>query len=434
MTYEEAVSYILSFSDLEKSPLRSPEYFDLRRMEELLELLGQPHLRLKHIHIAGTKGKGSTAAMIASVLTAAGFRTALYTSPHLFSIRERLRLNGQPISPEEFTALVERIKPLLERYPSRFGFRTTFEVLTALAFFYFQEKQVEWSVVETGLGGRLDATNVILPEVAVITSISLDHTDVLGHELKQIAWEKAGIIKPGRPVIVAPQLPEALETIAERCRETGSKITLVGRDVTWRSLDENLKGQRLRVYGLRGSYEFFLPLLGDFQQENAATAVAALEQIGLPEITPEIIAQGMSSTSWEARFQILWEKPPVIADGAHNAYSMRCLRRNLERLFQFDRLFVIMGTSLDKDTAGMVAELALSRPEIIVTSSHHPRALPPEKLAWEWVSLGFNPQIAPDLRSALKAALARASDRDLILITGSLFLAAEAIEIFKQGC
>jgi len=432
MTYEEAVDYILGFTDLEKAPLRSPEYFDLRRMEELLALLGRPHRELRHVHIAGTKGKGSTAAMIASALTASGVRTGLYTSPHLFSIRERLRLDGRPISCEELALLVGRVKPLLERHPSRFGFRTTFEVLTALAFLYFREKGAEWSVVEVGLGGRLDATNVIRPEVAVITSISLDHTDVLGATLDRIAAEKAGIIKPACPVIVSPQPPEALEVILRRCRETGSRAILVGRDITWEDLGGDLKGQRLRVYGLRGAYELFLPLLGEFQQENAAAAVAALEQIDHPGITPESIAQGLSRTSWEGRLQVLRERPAVVADGAHNAYSARRLRESLGRLFRFRKVFLIMGASLDKDIAGMARELAPLNPEVIAAASRHPRALPPKRLAAEWSRLGFAPLTMPDLPSALDTALSRAGPEDLILVTGSLFLAAEAIEALRR--
>jgi len=205
MDYRQAIDYIFGFTDLEKTPLRSAEYFDLRRMEELLNYLGNPHQGIKSVHIAGTKGKGSTAAMIASVLSASGYKTGLYTSPHLHSPRERIQIDGKPITPEELVLMTQKIIPALSK-PSSYGFRTTFEVLTALSFLYFKERAVDYQVVEVGLGGRLDATNVIQPLVAVITSISLDHTEVLGATLDKIAKEKAGIIKPRGIVVSSSQL------------------------------------------------------------------------------------------------------------------------------------------------------------------------------------------------------------------------------------
>ncbi len=231
MEYREAIEYLHSLTDYEKRRIErySPQTLDLSRVERLLESLGNPHRAYRSVHIAGTKGKGSTSAMIEAVLRAAGYRTALYTSPHLHTFRERIRIGPDPIAREEVVALVEELRPLIARVPGV----TTFEAITAMAFAYYARKQVEVAVVEVGLGGRLDATNVLLPEVSVITSLSLDHTYLLGDTLPQIAAEKAGIIKPGTPVVTAPQRLEALAVIEETARQKRAPLTVVGRDWAW---------------------------------------------------------------------------------------------------------------------------------------------------------------------------------------------------------
>lgn len=427
MDYREAVSFVLGFTDLEKMPLRSPEYFDLRRMEELMGYFGNPHLGIKTIHIAGTKGKGSTSAMTASILSASGYKTGLYTSPHLHSIRERFQIDGKPISKEDFVYFVEQIRPYLH-IPSQYGFRTTFEILTALCFLYFKEKGVDYQVIEVGLGGRLDATNIVQPKVAVITSISFDHMEVLGNTLGQIAREKAGIIKPGITVINAPQFPEAKEVIYKVCEERGAKLIQVGEDITWRGLDFSPKGQRCAIKGLKGEYHLFIPLLGEHQLENAAVSIAAVEQLNDPKITPESIAKGISQVSWPGRMQILREKPWIIVDGAHNVYSVQRLREAILRHFEFQKIFLIMGVSIDKDIAGMVKELSLLSPWVILTSSKHPRAMPPHRISQEWKKIGIEPFIAEDVPQAISLTLSLAGEKDLILATGSLFIVAEVIE------
>jgi len=234
MNFPAAVDYILSFADYERLP-RSALVFDLRRVEQLLERLGNPQNAARSVHIAGTKGKGSTAAMIASILTRSGYRVGLYTSPHLLSITERLQVDGKPIAEDTFARLVDMLKPEVEAVNQlgTYGELTTFELLTALAFIYFREMGVHYQVLETGLGGRLDATNVITPEVCVITSISYDHMDVLGDTLTKIATEKAGIIKPGSTMVCSPQFPEAMAVIERTCRERGVKLIKAGSDVTW---------------------------------------------------------------------------------------------------------------------------------------------------------------------------------------------------------
>ncbi len=276
MDYQQALDYIYSYIDYEQVPRLAYDEatYDLRRMYELLARLGNPHLKARSVHIAGTKGKGSVAAMVASALDASGYTAGLYTSPHLTFLNERIRVNGELISDEELVALVEKLKPDVEvvHQKATYGQLTTFEVMTALAFAYFGLKGVDFQVLEVGLGGRLDATNVIQPEVCIITSISLDHTEVLGDSLAEIAAQKAGIIKPGSIVVTSPQLDEVARVIEDTCRNYGARLVRVGSDVTWQSLDFDSNRQVFEVKGRLGSYKLSIPLLGYYQLENAATA------------------------------------------------------------------------------------------------------------------------------------------------------------------
>ena len=437
MNYQAALEYILSFTDYERSPaaLYSPANFDLRRMEELLERLGNPHLRARAVHVAGTKGKGSTAAMIASALGAAGYRTGLYTSPHLHTFRERINIAGKDIAEREFYTLVERLKPEVEavNLGNAYGQLTTFEILTAMALTYFGEAKVDFQVLETGLGGRLDATNVVPAEVAVITSISLDHAEVLGDSLDKIAGEKAGIIKPGSVVVISPQQEEAEMMIAEVCGEKRARLVAVGRDVTWQKIAADISGQSLRVRGLLDSYDLAIPLLGEHQLENAATAVAALEALASCGVTipAESIVGGLAEVRWPGRLEILSHEPLFLVDGAHNADSARRLKEAIKQYFDFQRLVLIIGVSSDKDIAGIAGELAPLSTVAIATRSRHPRALAPSLLLEELLKHGAYTELTESVAAATRRALALAEPRDLICATGSLFIAAEAIEFVK---
>ena len=431
MDYHSALDYILSFADFERAS-RSALVFDIRRIKLLLERLENPQDAARPIHIAGTKGKGSTAAMLASILTDAGYRTGLYTSPHLLSFTERIQIDGKPIAEADFARLLPTLKPEIE-YMNRlatFGELTTFELLTALAFVYFREKQVDYQVLETGLGGRLDATNVVKPEVCIITSISYDHTEVLGNTLTLIATEKAGIIKPGSTVVCAPQFPEVMAVIERICHERGVKLLKISSDVSWQSISTSLDGQNFFVKGLTGKYNLSIPLIGDYQLENAATAVTVAEVLvgSGASITPENIADGLAQVHWPGRFQVLRRKPWVIIDGAHNAYSAQKLAEALRQNFKYERIFLIFGASSDKNVAGMVAELASLPDEVIVTTSHHPRAVEPAKLVSAFSKKRVIPEVVDNVASALEIALARATPNDLICATGSLFIIAEVLE------
>ena len=435
MNFPAAVNYILSFADYERMP-RSAIVFDLRRTERLLERLGSPQNAAKAIHIAGTKGKGSTAAMIASILVQSGYRTGLYTSPHLFNIRERIQVDGRQISEAGFARLTEMIKPEVATVNASGGLGelTTYEILTALAFAYFRDKKVDYQVLEVGLGGRLDATNVVKPEVCVITSISYDHMEVLGDTLSQIAEEKAGIIKPGSITVTAPQSPEAMEVLEKVCQQQEVKLVRVGRDVTWQRESFRPEGQSFKVRGMKGEYQLRLPLIGEHQLENAATAVAATEALAErgARITAETVSRGIASVNWPGRLQILRQKPWIIVDGAHNGDSMQRLVAAIRQHFTFDKATVIFGASSDKNIAGMVNELSSFPDKVIVTRSHHPRAVASERLAAEFSRKGLTSEISENVASAVERALAIAESSDLICATGSLFLVAEVMEYMSK--
>jgi dihydrofolate synthase/folylpolyglutamate synthase len=435
MNYQAALDYILSFADYERAP-RSAVVFDLRRMEMLLERLDDPDAGAMPIQVAGTKGKGSTAAMIASIMTAAGYKTGLYTSPHIHDFTERIQVDGVPIAEDEFARLTEVLKPEVEAVNEfgAFGQLTTFELLTALAFAYFKGRGVDLQVLETGMGGRLDATNVVRPAVSVITSISYDHTEVLGDTLTQIATEKAGIIKPGSTVVSSPQPPEAMAVIEGVCRERGVRLVKVGGDVSWERIASSLQGQSFKLKGLRGEYNLSLPLLGEYQLENAATAVVTTEVLAEQGIvvSAESIAAGLAGVHWLGRLQVLRQKPWFVVDCAHNAYSAKKLAEALRQYFDFERAVLILGVSADKDIGGMVAELAPLGGTVIVTTTRHPRALEPAKLATQLSKQGITPEVVANVASAVDLALAKAKPEDLICATGSIFVVAEVMEYLPR--
>lgn len=435
MDYREAISYVIERSGYDKGFVANPfdaEMVGLRRTEWLLAALGHPERRYPALHVAGTKGKGSTAATLAAIQRAAGRRVGLYTSPHLHTFRERIQLDGEPIAEDDFATLVGEIAPLNARLAQErpdWGEATAFEVATVLALLAFARWEVDVAVVEVGLGGRLDATNVLLPEVAVITAISLDHTRILGDTLAQIAAEKGGIIKPGRPVVSSPQRPEAAATLARLAAERGSPISFGGRD--WQVAGDP---RSLALTGPWGRYEgLSLSLRGNYQLENAGTAVAAcwaLGQRGLP--TPEAaIRAGLASVAWPGRFEIIHQQPIVVADGAHNVDSAERLAEALRAEFASPSLILILAIATDKDVEGMVQVLAPLAHTIIATASHNPRAASPERIAKAARAAGLPPPRiveTPDVAGALRLALADAAPGDAICVTGSLYAVAEARE------
>jgi len=437
MNYQEAIDYIESYTDWEKLPMpHDPANYDLRRVDELLARLGNPHLKARSVHIAGTNGKGSIAAMMASALAAAGYTAGLYTSPHLHTWRERIRVNGELISEEELVALVERLRPEIEAVNQKatYGELTTFELLTALAFAHFRLKGADFQVLEVGMGGKFDATNVIQPEVCIISSISFDHTEVLGNSLAEIAAEKAGIIKPDSVVVLSPQVDEVAQVIEKTCKSRRARLVRVGSDVTWHGSSFDLDRQLFQVKGRLGSYKLSIPLLGRYQLDNAATAVAALEVLAEKgfNISRDSITDGLARVSWPGRLQILSRHPLIVVDGAHNPDSARRLKQSLEQYFDFDQAILVMGASSDKDIAGIVSELVSVFDKVIVTRSRHPRAMAAASIVAEFRRHGVETQMVDDVPTALSLALA--GDRDLICVAGSLFVVGEAIEQANRLC
>ncbi len=430
-SYASALRRLLSLADFERmTGARDPlPKYDLGRIRELVRRLGDPHECAPAVHIAGTKGKGSVAIMVSGILTAAGYHTGLFTSPHLHTFRERIRVDGVPVSEELFARHLDRVWPEVEAMgpAGSPGRPTTFEALAAMAFDLFRAQGVDAQVVEVGLGGRLDTTNVVHGAVAVITSLSLDHTAILGNDLARIAWEKAGVIKPGVRVVLAPQPPEAEAVVAEVCRERQADLCRLGHDVTWHLGAHDLSGQAVRVHTLARSYDLWIPLLGAHQAENAAVAVAAVEALGL-KIDEAAVARGLRRIEWPGRFQVVSKKPCVVLDGAHNPHSVARLMQAVRDHLPPGRTVLVFGCSADKDLAGMVAELAPTVQEAVVCASRHPRAVPSSRLSEAFRAAGVPARAAPDVSSALADAVAQAGAGDVILVTGSLFIVAEALE------
>ncbi|MBE0670647.1 MAG: bifunctional folylpolyglutamate synthase/dihydrofolate synthase [Anaerolineales bacterium] len=427
--YNQALDYLYSFVDysLKHSSELAKADFNLNRMFALMESLGEPQKKYPVIHVAGTKGKGSTSALCAAGLQAAGYTVGLYTSPHLLDYTERIQINGEPITHEQLIELVEEIKPHVAKIEKL----TTFEITTALAFMAFGKYGVNAAVFEVGLGGRLDATNVVTPKVSVITSLSYDHMAVLGNTLALIAGEKAGIIKDSVPVVSSPQKDEALEVLERVAKLKEAKIFLVGKDVTFELVKSSLEGQELAVNGLRSTVKLRIPLLGNHQVENAATAFAALKVSGIP-ISDEQIQKGFSQVKWRARFEVARTEPPVIFDSAHNQDSFEKLRETLETYFPGRFVYLIFGASEDKNIPGMFAEMKAKIKKIIITRADHPRALEVEKIS----SLANQAGVESEAVVPVKDALARALDLSLkdgsiVLSAGSMFVTAEVMREWK---
>ncbi len=437
MEFQEVIAYFHSLTDYEKTRIDryAPETLDLSRVERLLDTLGGPQRRFPSVHITGTKGKGSTAAMIEACLRVAGRCTGFYSSPHLHTFRERIQVNGQKIPREEVVSLADEVRPQIDGIPGV----TTFEAITALGMLHFARMGVDVGVIEVGLGGRLDATNILIPEVSVITSVSLDHTYLLGDTLAEIAFEKAGIIKPGVPVVSAPQRGEAARVIEDVSRERGATLTLVGRDWVFEPGPANLDGQDFRICRtVAGASpfdgEYWLPLLGRHQIENAANAVATLDVLrerGF-DIPVEAVREGLRVVHWPGRLEVLSRDPLVVVDCAHNPYSARILSEALDEWFPGQRWVVVFGASVDKDIAGMLGALLALSEYMIVTRSDHPRAAAPISLADIVAEVGGGAEVSVNVGKAIQRALDVMGSGGGLLVTGSIFVVADAREAWAQ--
>jgi dihydrofolate synthase/folylpolyglutamate synthase len=430
MEYHDALRYLYSLVDYEKRRVEqyTSREFKLDRVFEFLDKLGNPHHNYPTIHIAGTKGKGSVSAMLAATARVGGLRTALYISPHLHTYRERIQIDGEPIARQVLADLIAEVRPIVEGIEGL----TLFEVTTGLAFLYFARQQVDIGVIEVGLGGRLDATNVITPEVSVITSLSLDHTRLLGNTVTDIAREKGGIIKPGVPVVSAPQKPEVLAVLGTIADERDAPLTVVGWDWGWEALQHNFEQQTITVRQMHTPSDFdgvyTLSLLGDFQQENAAVAIATaavLHADGHAWANPITVHTGLAQTQWPGRMEVLQREPPVVLDCAHNPYSAETLTHSLKTWFPDTRWILIFGASNDKDIPSVLKALLPLCERVVVTNSYHPRSTAPETLAAYCAALGKTADVVMGPPQALAAALDHLRPGLGVITTGSIFLVAD---------
>jgi len=450
--YQEALAYMYSLSNYERgdSYTRDREE-NLPRESRLLELLGNPHQRYSSTLVAGTKGKGSTAALIERVLRQAGLRTGLYTQPDLHTFRERIRVNGRLISEDEVVELLPQVRAAVERIQERheFGPFITYEVATALALLYFARQHIEHAVLEVGLGGRLDATNVTQPLVSVIASISYDHMQVLGDTLAKIATEKAGIIKPNGIVVTSAQPPEALLAIAAICQRQHAHLVRIGSpegdptqaevetgrlpaiSYSYRLEQRSEEHQRFTIWTPEGAYTGLeIPLAGQHQLENATLALATLEVLRERGVLWDETAlrAGFSAVRWPARIDVVGHDPTIVVDGAHNADSVQKLMQALRDSFLFHRLIVVLGVARDKDLVGIVQALQ-DVDTVVLTRAKNPRAATIEQL--EAVFAEHAPKVkiytVSESGSAMDLALDLAESNDLICASGSLYLAGEAL-------
>ena len=435
--YQETLDYLYTYIDfsLEKASRYSADRFDLGRMRDFMTSLGNPQNEYRVIHVAGTKGKGSVAALCANAIQRSGLRVGLYTSPHLQDYGERMQVNGTSISQGDLISLVEEIKPIIESTPEI----TTFEITTALAFLHFARQNVEAALIEVGLGGRLDATNVCQPEVTVITSISYDHTYLLGDTLAEIAGEKAGIIKQGVPLVLSPQVEEARQAILRIAAQRSAPVVEIGKDYHFRPGEKSLAGQSLEIIPpeigvhARPPIQLSIPLLGTHQLVNAATAYAALmvaKAQGVP-VTDSGIEQGFRSVQWPGRFELLRQDPPLIIDSAHNRDSAQKLYQVLVDYFPGQQVVLVFGASEDKDITGMLSELKDAVFRVVATKSTHPRAADPDDVVRFAEEVGCRAVAVSSVESALVKAEHLAEGGRIILVTGSIFVAAAARAVWK---
>ncbi len=419
--YKDSLNYLFG---LQKHGIK----FGLNSTENILARVGNPHRKLRFIHIAGTNGKGSTAVILAEILRAHGYRTGLYTSPHLVRFTERFQLDGREVPAERILRVFEKIRSIIDdSQPPTF-----FEVTTAMAFLYFAQEKVDFVVSETGLGGRLDATNVIDPKVCIITNIGFDHQEFLGSTLASIAREKAGIIKDGVPVVTGALQPVVQGILKTTCMNKNSRLYRFKSDFRVR---RNSDGS-FRYHGLSRQWPVLtLSLQGPHQAGNAALALAAaevLEQEGLLSLEDAAVKSALAGVRWPARLEVLQKNPTIILDGAHNPQGAESLRDSLRQCFQYDRLHLVLGIMADKDIRGILRRLLPMAQTAIFTQPRYSRAANPEelrKMARPYIQRHY---VIPDPASALAQATQLAEAGDLICITGSLYFAGEIKEIFGE--
>jgi dihydrofolate synthase/folylpolyglutamate synthase len=441
--YKEALAYLLERTDYEKEEhvRYNVTTFSLERMERLLSLLGDPHTRISAVHIAGTKGKGSTATMLARMLEANGYKVGLYTSPHLVDLHERITINSQMITESQMLALLNRIHAPVEKLAKDNDPPTFFEILTAIAFLHFADHQIDIGVIETGLGGRLDSTNVILPKVVGITSLSIDHSRQLGATLDQIAMEKAGVFKKGVPAVTVQQDALAMDVLKAQAVAVKAPLSVTGTDIdfSYRFETSREHGPHTRICLTTPTSKFEhlrVPLHGRHQAINCGLALAILDKLRSAgyEIDIEKSTEGLNKVTLAGRMEMVCQDPRIMIDGAHNAASIRALIHAIGQNIPYDSMVVIFGCNGDKDVMGMLTELQYGADKVIFTRSSSTKAVSPQDLADMYTDLcGKMCQTANSLGEALLLARSAVGREDLICITGSFYLIGQAKMRFRQN-
>jgi len=417
MNHQETLAYLYGLE-------RFGMVFGLENITRLLQALGDPHLDLKVIHVGGTNGKGSVSAMIASILQEEGYKVGLYTSPHLISFTERIQINGAEITWAEVVELTDLLRRRVEEehIPPRFTF---FDFTTALAMYYFARRKVDVSILEVGLGGRLDSTNVVSPLITVVTNVSRDHLDILGERIEDIAREKAGIVKQGIPLMSGVTQPEVISILEQECIKKGAPLRLIGRDFQGEQIASGTFTFHGRAWRLA---DIKLGLAGAFQITNATMALAALEELGQSgyRVGEKSIYSGLAKVRWPGRLELIPTAPGILLDGAHNPDAARVLKACLEEEFDYRRLYMVMGIMEDKEVAIILSELAPLADMLIASSPHNPRALSAQQLAEIARNYCKEVQVIEDVGQGVAHAREKAHEDDLIVVTGSLYTVGEA--------
>ncbi len=440
-SYSTAMRFLETFTDYERMIRVGYNHttFNLSRMQKILSAVGRPHRKFKSVHIAGTKGKGSCAHMLANMLQACDHKVGLYTSPHLVDMRERIMIDGQMIEESEFLRLLNQLVPVLRSFDEK-SRPTFFEIITTIGFMYFAEQKVDIAIIETGLGGRLDSTNVIKPEVCAITSISYDHTYQLGNALSSIAEEKAGIFKSGVPVISVPQHSEVKKVLVKSAKSAKAPIKFTGEDIDFSYRFESSRSSgphtRICLTAEHGKYEHLpVPLPGEHQAINCGLVLSVIDALKAKgwEIDDHKALEGLAKTRLPGRMEIICDDPRILIDGAHNPASIEALIRTIGQHISYDSMVVIFGCAADKDIDGMLEYVSMGADKVIFTQSNSVRSADPEDLAIKFEErTGRMAQWTRTLREALRIANSVVTTGDIICVTGSFYLAGEAKRIFTE--
>lgn len=428
MRYEEAMKYITEVGNFGSN-------YGLERTHKLLEYLGNPEKYLKLIHIAGTNGKGSTASMITEILMGAGYKVGMYTSPFIEEFEERIQINRRNIPKETLANLIDEVKVAVERVIEEgYNHPTEFEIITVLMLLYFKKEKIDFGVIEVGLGGRLDSTNVIIPILQVITSISFDHTNLLGNTLEEIAGEKAGIIKKNIPTVIYPQEEEALKVIKNKCAAMESDLYTADKDnVKFVKVVNEDKPYQLLKY--KEEFNIFLPLLGEHQILNLSVAMKVIEVLNnrkIVNITTESIIKSIKNVTWKGRLEVLSNNPYVVIDGAHNIQGIKTLSRNIKKYFKYENLHLILGILADKDVEEMIKIITPMAKQVYAVTPNSIRAELADDLKNEIVKYNANCRAFDEYEEAYLEALKNAKENDIILASGSLYMIGDMRKIINK--